>query len=541
MSNNRVFVQKLLNYYPLWSRARTDNNSITGQFFSAFGEFLDELNDGITDAKSTRFPQLMDMWKAEMVYFLSLPKDFSFVRDSSDPYHVRYLPPVATGTEDGETYNITAIDDVEQFMNSAPTSFELEEETTFSFPDITTITTSKKAEIFSLDVTPTLTGQIYIKVTNGTEFYAPNFFNSAYVTVVGIHEADTGDIYEQKECSETVYFDSNTAFWTTTRFKKITQVVVGGFSAGTTIQLSSVWPNHTPVDLKKEGYVYHDRAPVDLYLSVYDASEEFTAVEQQELTVNPMPNPVFALMHPISDTIYDYNPEFDIIYNAALTTTEDAVSFFHLPFTTLYAVVGQATLSLFSYVLPYNPMRIYNYTSENIGQQLVLVRSDYAPGDTVRINVTRAHPLTKVMGASLTLEYENGNKYTIKEDGSVVDFDATYRLNLLPVEQPIIITPPEEGSANVILTSAYYNKPADSDSRSIQINRLTPIITYNLAEAGINTSIDGCFMDSDQHIWLTSGTTMYRVRPRYDIMLVDYNMQTAVFRENYDEVEVVNE
>ncbi|MCF1193212.1 hypothetical protein LRR18_16605, partial [Mangrovimonas sp. AS39] len=89
--------QRLANYFPPWSRARTDEFSITQQLLHPIGNSLEEAFTQLARASRNNFVESSDINQICISDYYILPRGFPIVRDNIDEVNLRYREPTCSG------------------------------------------------------------------------------------------------------------------------------------------------------------------------------------------------------------------------------------------------------------------------------------------------------------------------------------------------------------------------------------------------------------------------------------------------------------
>lgn len=212
--------QQLANYFPSWSKARNNNQSLAQQFFNPIGLELESLINNSKIGFRGHFINTASLEEIDIIYEARLDKDFVFQYDTTDFNVPRLISPIITVTvNDGDSpfdIYVAEDNDITNFWYKAiPQRIDVTD-SGLTYSDVlsaTAIGASGKIDTIETIYEP---GKILITVAGGTSFVDEDN-NPANIKISGTNRQGAED-------SEVIYFTHNTTEITNKQWKVIDSI-----------------------------------------------------------------------------------------------------------------------------------------------------------------------------------------------------------------------------------------------------------------------------------------------------------------------------
>lgn len=535
MANKSYTGRRLANTFPQDTAIRLDTESVGQRFFHAIGTPMDKMDKELFHQRANQYPSTFNVDEVAVLHRVDLPVDFSFSYLTDDPVNIQYEFPSVDGLFINDTvsgwFTISGVNSntLEEFWyETAPTRATLDTTSTNAHTLVSPvdITTFPKTTVSD----PHLPGHLIIDVDaagNSLVNTDNEFVRRGKVTVIGTTRKDT-------EESETIVFPWTMKQKTLQQWKEIEKIEAYDFPSGVMIGVySGDFANGPYWDAYNLGYSEY-RNKVDIF---WDVGVVGTV-------------PTLDKVGHISDewkVLITGNDQKEVKRSWETLdqggATVSGVDLAVQPFST-WAWVVDANNQLYCYDL-----------AETIADRIDLI-GDRTSGSHVKLDFEAKHvvmgetikfypyyerPLVEVDKYRLWYETPSGDQYGLLS-GTPVSISSNFWTRGSEIidrrlEGVTSVTATERGDWLFVVEVVYNDGVEHTYKALVTVDYKTPVTQIDLSSM-IASTIDGIDFDSDQRIWVRSGSTYYRLNLHADKMLIDYTNKVIYFREDYREVDV---
>ena len=526
--------RELVNTFPPWSRTRYDEESVGFTLLNVFAQPMENMQKQLIRTKANYYLSTVNLDEIDITYRLSLPTDFEFGVDNTDPFNPSSAVPVVSGLVDEVWYDIELAEenDLEAFWYKAVPSRASLEETVSGISDVLLSTT-----VGSLPVTGIWNhhldgGYIWVECTGGTTYiqYTDNDLFRGRVVLKGITRKGT-------EETESMIFPWDMKQRSRKEWERITYIGAFNIESGVNVEIRSSDFN-APEYLSPWNLRYSEaRNKIDEFWQLDTSSGttldrvEYITDEWQQLVDGLVDKQVIESWELVSSSLNQ------------VSGVDMAIQ----PFSDRVWVISNDK-SLYCYDL-----------SEEIANDISLLK-DKTPGSHVQIEVEKhnvvlgediiilpwhARPLKEINRYRIWYQTPSGNKYGLL-NGSQVAYSSNFWVVSTEdtisrtVENLITVPATERGEYLFVIEVRFIDGEEQTEKTLIRVNYKVPLTSIDLSS---NMSEDpiGIEFDSDHKLWIKGQTKYYHFDLHTDIMLVDYANKIIYFKEEYEEVGVSSE
>lgn len=466
----------------------------------------------------------------DLVYKARIPKTFSFTKNAVDTLLESPSTPVATGTIGDTEYAVSLAENnkLESFWSKAyPTRV--------SYSNIT------KSLVEVLEST-------YAEDLPSATFTKPATASRLYVTLTGAvtlldlsRDVVRGQIvvkgYTQSDVleEERLIFITNCTQTTLKRFKEVTEVRAYGIDPVDSAYVSIT--NGESLERHMEQFGLYVDTLNNRILNYRLGSQSWgsTLVREALEAGNIM------LVNQ-GYSSYEAIQEIELLSTGGVNV--QGIDGALQPFKERFFVVDSTKLYIFDTFTEYPDIRELEKKTIDAG---VVIQSDwwhYYRGETISLYTERRNFNKKIIRLRWHVTKPNGTKVAIDPDGTeyavkgadwiLNPFRATVRFGSHKMEYTLA----QRGTYIFELETEFEDGSKEIDIKPVLVDSLTAQTEFTLPAALSNP--DGVFFDADQRFWIIKGSTAYRLDLHYDIMLIDFERNLALFRESYDSVRISN-
>ena len=548
MAKKGYSTQGLVNTYPLWSRARTDEQSAAFQMLNSVGAHLDELREQITRADDNLYLTTSVVSDPDVYYRFRLPRSYSFSVDE-DPTEFLFAAPTVSGLVDTTYYGVTLAPDnnIDGFWYEAvPTRVSLGTTYAGSVNDHLVasglVMTSPLRPLIPSGVI-LVPNHLHVTVSGATSCidYVDGLASLGTVQIHGttragldvvedlifLHDDTLTTIHDYSEVSGVYIYGIKNADEARV---SVASVRVGSRAMGEEMRQPTAFdlaytldgtdmPLFWTIDAGPSGVQgqhclelhKYDTDDAELRLDGWAQRSEmmrFELLDTNGRQINPTDLAVQRRTRNIwvtdSGTLYLYDAE--------------------VPYPDMSSLLGK------DYDAPatIQPESYYVVSGENLDLDFVWNRPTVG---MVRHRTWVEHP----NGDLFSLEA--GSEVTYHTGDSSWVFGEPVRRMIKPTESSTIH---QRGNYIYSMETVYTDGSTYTDRRVVSVLFKQPLAEFPLADViGVDNDIIGVDVDSEGKLWVVSSDgDRYQIDLHYDIMLVDIDKKILYFREEYDEVRV---
>lgn len=529
--------QRLANYYPPWSRARTDEFSVAQQLLHPIGNSLEEMFTQLAKASRNNFIESSDINQVYISDYFILPRAFPVVRDNPDEQTPRFRAPTCSAKyenfeEEEYPVDVLALDlnSAEGFFTADPTGIEITglSETRLVILNATALADLQDA-VFN---TPPVATNLWITVAGATDFRSiiGTQFVRGYIKLKGISSKGI----EEEEIIDVSW---NRTIRTKLRWSSLTEV-----------EVVSIYPDTTTITIEADTF-FHARHLDEMNLFIDDVAERqvYYSVQQTDDDRTELVHECYSALN-LGD-LEDGHTTFDVVKTIELRDhLEQDVLITNIAYDpwseTIYGTDG--THLFFWDILPLNPsIRSELFSTPGVSNRIYTEEGRFIGlGDDMEFLCRRGRDDKHLSAIRWTVYTPNGTKYyldlfddmqpwTDPKDGWIYTGDSTqdlWRLKFHPIFS-------QRGVSFVVLETVYAEQLYEKDVYPVVVDSLVARGAIELPTDLVDST--RLSFDSNGTLWFYNAGTIYPTRLRHDVFLMDYSRKVAYFRERYTEVTLV--
>lgn len=536
MVKKNLSTQELVNLFPEWTQIRSDDQSVGAQFFNALASPLDRMDQQLAAMEKNAFLTTANIDDIDVIATVQLPQNYTFAQDSTDPLAPVPIAPTVSGlvitspTISGwHTVTLTNTNELQDFWyNSLPN--RLTAGLTVTGVDLLI---DQNATLFpySGELLHHLGGgRLHVEALSGVQYLTKNQFNTIDRGTVIINGVTRKGLLE----TETLVFPWNMKQPSLKEWTKITSVEAYHMEDTVQIKMTSSDCDRGPY-LSFWNLRYGESRPkVDefwnLGTTISGSSLDrigYIADEWQQLVLG------------LSDKEVKRSWELLDSNGAPVDYVDMAVQ----PFTNRAWMVTDSG-GLACYDLTENMISGVSFLQpQDIGAEIDIECNRYVViGETIEIIPWHARPFKQVDSWRLSYQDPAGNKYLLRDDGTVVAFDNTvwdYGDTLLRyLGRTLFLTADQRGEYVFTLEANFVDSSSEKRIVIVKVDSKLPLVQLD-ASGLISGTIVGIDFDSDQTMWLKNDSDVFfQVMPHTDNMLIDFTGKIIYLHELYDQIKI---
>lgn len=518
----------MINAFPEWSDARSDEQSLAFQVTNVMGVPLQKLDEQLLKIGRNYFLTTANLDEIDLVYKFELPLSFQFQTDETDPSFTVNVEPTVSGLIGNIWYTVsgTARNDIESFWyDSVPSRMS------------STVTESGNHIVLSgvdLDTTPFSTfdndphipGRLLVTISGGSQFLSIENNQPARGMVIleGVTRKGT-------EESETLIFLYNDTKQTVKEWKELTSASVFGITPDTAVlSIRSAEFNFGPYRdfYNLEWSVGNEK--IDTFWNVGVSAQGTYTLDQIRYVSDQFDN----LLAGLTEKEVVRSTEILTSSGTVFTPLDLAVQ----PFSNKVWVCSSDKLFLFDTDMHYPSMR------QMAKKQYDSITSIDPDGyhkvldDEVELSYLFRRPIKEVARHRVSVKNPSGTRNGILNSTLVSitsDFWRYGQVSEREMGKSDILQLTIRGDYVFTLETIFVDGTNAIDEVVVSVESKEA-----LAEFDLDFTAVGLSFDSDQKLWvLDNAGIKHRIDLAYDIMLVDYDQKVIYFREQYEDIEVI--
>lgn len=556
MRSKAPITQKLLNEFPSSSDVRNDEQSLGAQYIGVIGNNLEDLHEQLKDLGSNYYPGTADKKDIDVVYRvqLSLTKDFEL--SNSDPNNPIFIPPTVTGLHDSvwSPIIIASGNDIESFWyDQVPSRVDFQ-----SFPITNTITDDASNIIYGGIATfieansPLITvsgieidqpkSKLLVEIVQGDSFLSINNQGLAQRGTVTL----TGTTTKGQKDSETLIFIHNEIQRTNKEWSQIDRIDINNIEtdqAKLRLMQHKFGRNHTPkipapTDFYNLAVSAGSKEDIDLFWDVNVSSSNIPILELLTWQVDDIKSRVGGLIDTQVIRSFELlDPNFQSISIPIDLAIE--------PFSHRIWIADSTNIYIYNNEQSLPNLRVL--AKKNFDAMSIIEVDNYhiTRNDSVNLSYIWRRPITDIIKHRVYVYAPDGTGFTIM-NGTMIALDLNGSwIDGTPDGRNLRAS--DSFSLNQIgdwvwnMDVVYTNGAKENDQRIVSVDSKSAMTSFALGISG--AVIEGLDFDSDQNLWvlinISGARSKLKVIPHYDVMLVDYDRKTLIFRESYDQVRIV--
>lgn len=518
----------MVNAFPEWSDARSDEQSLAFQVTNVMGEHLQKLDEQLLKMGRNYFLTTANLDEIDLVYKYELPLSFQFQTDETDSAFTVNISPTVSGLIGDTWYPVTIAsnNDIETFWyESVPN--RMSSTVTESGNHIVLSGVSLETSPFTtFDNVPHIPGRLTVTISGGTQFLAIENDQPARGLVIleGVTRRGT-------EESETLIFVYNDTKQTVKEWKELTSASVFGITPDTAVlSIRSAEFNYGPYkdSFNLEWSVGNEK--VDTFWNVGVSDEGTYTLDQIRYVTDQFDNLLAGL------TDKEVVRSTEVLTSSGLTFVP--VDLAVQPFANRVWICSADKLFLFDTDMHYPNMR--QMTKKQYDSIAGIEADSYHKvlNDEVELSYLFRRPIKEVARHRVSVKNPSGTRNGIVNSTLVSITSDFWRYGLVSDRQMSksdILQLSIRGDYVFTLETIFVDGTNAIDEVIISVESKEALAEYDLDFTAVGLSFD-----SDQKLWvLDDAGIKHRIDLAYDVMLVDYDQKTIYFREQYEEIGVV--
>lgn len=541
--------RELVNIFPSWSKVRKSDQSVGFQVLNTFGVEFEEMQKQIRTMRDNQYVSTANLDEIDLTFRVTLPTDFAFQIDSSDPTNPCPRAPSCSGLLDGNWYDVDpAVDnDIRSFWyDSVPDRFSLANIVSGVDHELLTFEAQNSPQsglwYHHLDG-----GDIWVECVGGIQYltFEENELRRGNVRLQGITRKGTVE-------DEVLVFPWDQNQKTLKDWKKLTNVAAYNIESGVQVTVrSGNYAAEEYLDFWNLSFS-EERQKIDTFwglglettttgtdtdaIAVLD-KVHYTSDEWQQLVLgfsDKVPVESWELIDETDDTI------------SGIDITVSGVDIAVQPYSDRLWVADRDNM-LFLYDLGEQMVSGVKKLAPSTAGSEIQIELDtpwVVLGQEILFTPWHARPIRNLIQYSVWYQTPSGGKFSF--DGTtIVPYSSTY-VSKIPVTTPLARTigsllsiPVTERGEYLIVFEGTFADGVEHQYRTIvPVNYKSPLAKFDLSSI-IPDPITGVDFDADQKLWVKTADDYYQLDFHTDVMLIDYDRKIIYFKEEYDQV-VVN-
>lgn len=568
-------VQRILNRYPIWTRARTRDDAVAHYILNPFGNYLDEVLENLLKIKRNYYVGKADVLEQPFIYSLDLPNTFEFVTEGSVQGTLTLAAPAVTATLDSTSISVEVVDEpkLQNIEKTAVVPTRIDLTHLFNGFSDAVIPETSIVDLESVTVNDAFVselGHVYIEIDDGTQF--GETFDDGTIIVPKVVVKGIPWIEDDPK-EEHVTFRSNGERKSIDRWDEIDTIETQGiYDSTATIRVHSGFEKRA---LREPIAFWEDELHETLLLYTYE-NNLFSGsnLPTIQFKVPEITNIDLRAQGFSTDTL-EY--EFGVMVDSSTFLSDTLVGFERMPFTRWFTLATKNDLHIVSARIPH----LFNWIStddndtnivavglkaRSVSPELNILAErnwmNYSEdGGSILLETRHTKPVRGIKSTRLSITYDSPalsapvTKY-YDWDASEIDITTHFTQGFifnssssaapndwdekhLTIDVGAITLHPA-WVAVVKLEAKHTDNNTETDVYIVHSDVRT--IEKTLAwPAAIRGKVDGLTYDAKGRLLArTTDDQVWVVNMYWDYCLIDFKRGTVFLREEYNSVEVVS-
>lgn len=523
---------EMANAYPTWSRIRYDQQSLGFQFLNAVAEPLENMSRELVKSKANYYLSTMNLDEIDITYRVTLPVEFDFSLDRSDPLNPVSAPPTVSGLIDGTWYPISLAEEnsVKKFWyESIPNRISLGT-TVSGIDDLLLSSAATDFPVTGVWEHHLSGGNVWAEVTGGTEYLSISNGKAlrGRVVIEGTTRKGTKE-------SESLVFPWDMKQRSKKEWKEINYIGVFNMEDAVQVSLYSGDFNNPPYLDPWNTRFSENRNKIDEFweLGLPETSGSSITLDRVEYISDEWQQ----LVQGLSDK--EVKERWELV-DGSLDTIS-GIDLALQPFSDNAWVITSDSKLICYDLNQYMPNNLSLIRDRTAGpdSQIELEKSSVVLGEDIIALPWHARPLKEILRYRMWYQTPSGVKYGLLA-GTAVSFTSDFWVFgsttiTRSIENLVSIPTTERGEYLLVLEVVYIDGEEQSEKVLVPVNYKTPHVEFDLSALMSETPV-GIEFNSDQKLWIKGQTKYYQFDLHTDTMVIDYLQRTLYFKENYEEV-----
>lgn len=532
--------QRLSNYFPTWTNARNDQQSIFKTFVNPIASGLSDTINRTRVALKGRFLSTASLEEMDIIYETLLGQDFTFQYDTSDYRVPRLIAPTITCTiNQGDTpfeINIAENNSIDDFWYKAiPDRINIID--TFLYNEILAITQIGNGKIDSLDTIPA-PGKLWINVDGAASFFNTVRSESAYVKISGTNRQGMKD-------SEVVNFNFNATNPTIKEWRSLDSV-----------EIYNVEP--ITATIKIEALDFNQNEYINEYESYIDnlTNEKALSMSITELTGKTYLNYEIFTANSVDDLLAGIDTKHTVqqvkLLGCGDTEISGIVDIAIQPDTNRVFVLSVDAMRIYDLDIPYIDSKDFNGKSSDAHTLIDMSHDIAIEGDEITLAPFRQVRNRRIIKYKWDLKKPDDSRVTFIYNDSLKEFEEqtyisdsntdAWTKNAYEVTNPsefsykrLEYTVAAVGQHLFTLSVQYDDGAVDVDKRILDIKTKGVIATFPIPYFMLSPS--AIAFNSDNELCILDVAGVARISFNYDTAMIDVDKKVVYTREEYFNIE----
>jgi len=567
--------QRILNRFPIWSRARTRDDAVARYMFNPLCIYMDEMYENLIGIKRNYYIGKTDLLEQAFIYTVDLPNTFEFVEAGNTQGIPTYEAPQVTGVIGASAINIEVSDlaQLQQIEKAAVAPTRIDATKLFStFNDIVV----PETQIISLDSVVVNDeyvdelGYIYVEIDDATQF--GEILNDGRVVRPKVIIKGTPWLEDDAK-EEHLGYRANSERRSIERWDEIEIIETHGiYDGGATLRAHTGFSKRSLQE--PMAFWTDDLQEVTLLYNISNNTFGSNHLPTIQFLVPEITSPTLR-QQGFSTDVLEY--EFGVMLDHSTYLPNPIVGLERMPFTRWFVVATNDSMHIISARIPH----LFNWISEDdngtnivsdalksrsIGPELHITSErnwmNYSEDGTSFLLETRhAKPVRGIRSTRLSITYDspglstpvvkyydwsaneidivtdfnNGWIFNSSSDASPTDWDEKH----LTIDVSSVLDHPA-WVAVVKLEAKMTDNTTESDVLILHSDIRTVEKTIDWPDE-IKGKVNGILYDAkDRLLVRTTDNEVWIVNTYWDYCLIDYKRGTVFLREEYDSVGVTS-
>lgn len=535
MAKKSRITQELANAFPDWTRVRNDEQSVGQSFLNRAAENIETIVTELYRGNHNLFLTTANVGEIDITYRLSLPNSFEFEVDNPSQLTPIQQAPVVSGLIGDTWYLIRELDGgIREFWYDAiPDRISIID--SYSGINHILLDTTSSGITFSGTVDIFLENRLSVDV-NGDSLFAEASNPEGYLRS---KLRLTGTSWKDIEESEEMSFVFSQIKKTTKTWKELDAIEAVDFPEIANIKIYSHAFNleNYPDPYENISQFAHSRDNLTSFweISESDWTENLILLKNKTYAAS---RALDVLQNRVDRVHYR---EWELLDMASQPIAPIDIA--PIPYSSRTWALTVSGLYLFD--LGYDQPTQHLLMGKTISplSQISTSRDYVTRGEELEVELRFVRPLKTVMRHRLQIQYPDGSKFGVLEDGTLVATTTKYWVDNLAetrLLRPAIIFELEElGDYLFTLEAQYLGGDIEVDKRIVRVASKTAIAEFDIYSL-IGREAVGIDIDHLARLLILDvNSDVYHIDLHYDQMLIDYENKELVFREPYDNIKVI--
>lgn len=530
--------QELANYFPGWSRVRTNKQSIGYTFLNAMAQSIDGMDRYLERMGHNYYLATVNLDEVDWLYSVSLPTTYEFSYNTSDPLNPKAQPPTVRGFVVDNTLSgyvdvsIAEKNNLDSLWYSVvPDRADLEE------------TVSGDSDVLLEQVAGDFPWSGYLEhhIGQGGKLWVEASGGTQYVYITDDKKVNrarvilTGTTSKSTEEKETLVFPWDGKQRTLKEWKSLDYIDIYDMESGVDVSIKSADFDNGPYMAFYNLRWSEEDTKIDEFWDIGASDNSRNTLDLVEYASHEWQNLLLGFSTKVVKNQWEL---LDADWNN-ITPIDMTIQ----PFTDR-AWMCDSAHQLYCYDIEESLVSGLNYLTGITNESRVRLEVEscwVVLDDDMYITPLLVRPEQQVDKYRVWYMTPSGTKYGLL-NGSQVAYSSDFwnypQQFKRELEGQITVTSTERGEYLFVLEAVFPDTTTHTDKVIVSAGYKLPLSTIDLSTHLTGETLEGIDFDSDQRLWIKTSTGYYRFSLHKDLMMIDYTDKILYFREDYEDVEV---